>query len=376
MIYADNAATTRVSKKVRSAYISALGDFGNPSSAHKIGDMARARLKNAREVIAMELGCNPSEIIFTSGGTESDNMALFGAARLGEKRGKRHIVSTVIEHHAVLHTLDRLKEQGFEVTLVGVDENGCVSVEDIESAIRDDTCLVSVMYANNEIGTIQPIKKIGELCRKKGVLFHTDAVQAVGHVKINVKKENIDMLSISAHKFHGVKGVGALFVRSDVILPPLLYGGAQERNQRAGTENVAGIHAMAVALQEAYNKIEEKFFYVSCLRHELQDRISDIEGIIINGNAKNRLAGILNITIPNISSNTLTLFLNEHGICVSSGSACTTGTLEPSHVISAIRHDSTLPKEAIRISLDEYNTIEDVIKIADAIKKTVSDMKE
>ncbi len=375
MVYADNAATTRVSETARNAYFFALDSFGNPSSMHRAGTTAQQLLNESREKMARCFDCSASEIYFTSGGTESDNMAILGAAAIGEKRRKKHIVSTVIEHHAVLHTLDYLKERGFEVTLVGVDEYGYVRVKDVEDAIRDDTCLVSVMYANNEIGTIQPIQEIGEICRSRGVLFHTDAVQAVGHIPIDVVASNIDMMSLSAHKFHGVKGVGALYIRNGITLLPLIHGGAQERGMRAGTENVPGICAMAEALEESCREMK-KNIRITEMRDELIRRISDIDGLQINGGLQSRLPGNLNITIDGINSNALLLLLDEQGICVSSGSACTTGTLEPSHVITAIRHGSSISKEAIRITLDEYNTMDEVRIIEQALKNAVAQLKQ
>ena len=338
MIYADNAATTHMSKTAIESMVECMtNDYGNPSSLYAFGQQAKERLEKAREEIAEAIGAaSPAEIIFTSGGSEADNQALISAAALGKKKGKKHIISTAFEHHAVLHTLKKLEKEGFEVTLLDVHENGIVLPEELDAAIREDTCLVSVMYANNEIGTIQPIAEIGAVCRKKGVLFHTDAVQAVGHVPIDVVSENIDLLSASAHKFHGPKGVGFLYVRKGIPLTILIEGGAQERGKRAGTENTPGIVAMAAALKERIANMAKEQEKVSALRDRLIEGIGRIPHSALNGDRAKRLPGNVSFCFEGIEGESLLLLLDQKGICASSGSACTSGSLDPSHVLLAI----------------------------------------
>ncbi|MGI5972018.1 MAG: cysteine desulfurase family protein, partial [Oscillospiraceae bacterium] len=336
-IYADNAATTKMSRTAIDAMLPYMDTiYGNPSSLHSIGQEAAQALQRAREAIARRLGCEAREITFTSGGSEADNQAIISAAVLGEKKGKKHIVSTAFEHHAVLHTLNRLEKQGFEITLLDVHENGIVSPEEVASAIRDDTCLVTVMYANNEIGSIQPISEIGAVCKEKGVLFHTDAVQAAGHLHIDVKKQNIDLLSLSAHKFHGPKGIGALYARKGIPLANIIEGGAQERGKRAGTENVPAVMGMAAAFEEACLNIDENAAKLSELRDRLIDGLSSIPHSILNGDHEKRLPGNVNFCFEGIEGESLLLLLDQKGIMASSGSACTSGSLDPSHVLLAI----------------------------------------
>lgn len=371
-IYADNAATTRMSKTAIEAMIPYMDKcYGNPSSLHSAGQAAANALQSAREQIGRALGCSAREIFFTSGGSESDNQALISAARLGEKKGKRHIISTAIEHHAVLHTLKRLESNGFEVTLLDVGHDGIVTPDSVEKAIRADTCLVTVMFANNEIGTIQPISEIGSICRAHGVLFHTDAVQAAGHLPIDVKSQNIDMLSVSAHKFHGPKGVGALYVKSGIVLTPLIEGGAQERGKRAGTENVPAIVGMAAALTDSCDRMQEKASKLCALRDRLICGLSSIPHSVLNGDAKNRLPGNVNFCFEGIEGESLLLLLDDKGICASSGSACTSGSLEPSHVLLAIGRPHEIAHGSLRISLSEENTEEDVDYIISAVRETV-----
>lgn len=371
-IYADNAATTRTSKTAIDAMIPYMEScFGNPSSLHSAGQTAEEAVKRAREQLAGLLGCTDREIYFTSGGSEADNQALISAACLGEKKEKRHIVSTAFEHHAVLHTLKRLEREGFEVTLLDVGSDGIVKPEAVENAIRADTCLVSVMYANNEIGTIQPISEIGSICRAHGVLFHTDAVQAAGHLPIDVKSQNIDMLSVSAHKFHGPKGVGALYVRRGIVLTPLIEGGSQERGKRAGTENVPAIVGMAAAFAESCGKISENTAKLCALRDRIIDGLSSIPHSILNGDAKNRLPGNVNFCFEGIEGESLLLLLDDKGICASSGSACTSGSLEPSHVLLAIGRPHEIAHGSLRISLSEENTEEEADYIISAVRETV-----
>ena len=371
MIYLDNAATTRMSETAAQAMVNCMREvYGNPSSLHSVGQRAAEVLQEARERVAACLGCTAREIFFTSGGSEADNQALWSAARLGAKKGKRHIISTAFEHHAVLHTLKRLEQEGFEVTLLDVHENGLVTAAQVEAALREDTCLVTVMYANNEIGTIQPIGEIGTLCRSRGVLFHTDAVQAVGHVP--VRAAEVDMLSLSAHKFHGPKGVGALYVRKGVPLLPLIEGGAQERGKRAGTENLPAIVGMAAALGEACADLEEQAAKQQALRDRLVEGLSRIPHSILNGDARQRLPGNVNFCFEGIEGESMLLLLDDRGICASSGSACTSGSLDPSHVLLAIGRPHEIAHGSLRLSLSESNTAEEVEETIQAVTEVVS----
>ena len=363
-VYADNAATTQMSRTAIDAMMPYMERiYGNPSSLYTIGQEAAEALVQARSVLAKYLGCEAREITFTSGGSEADNQALLTAATLGEKKGKKHIISTAIEHHAVLHMLNRLEKQGFEVTLLDVPENGIISADQVRDAIREDTCLVTVMYANNEIGTIQPIAEIGAVCKEKGVVFHTDAVQAAGHLPIDVKKENIDMLSLSAHKFHGPKGVGALYVRRGIPLTNLIEGGGQERGKRAGTENVPSIMSMAAAFEEACENMDKNNAKVTKLRDKLIAGLSKIPHSVLNGDPVKRLPGNVNFCFEGIEGESLLLLLDEQGISASSGSACTSGSLDPSHVLLAIGLPHETAHGSLRITLGDQNTEED----ADAI---------
>ena len=371
-IYADNAATTRMSRTAIDAMLPYLSDiYGNPSSLHSIGQEAAQALFAARQTVAEQLGCEPRELTFTSGGSEADNMALVSAATLGARKGKKHIISTAFEHHAVLHTLARLEKQGFEVTLLDVHENGLISAEEVEQAIRPDTCLVSVMYANNEIGTIQPIAEIGAVCRAHGVLFHTDAVQAVGHLPIDVVKQNIDLLSLSAHKFHGPKGIGALYARRGIALTNLIEGGAQERGKRAGTENVPAIVSMAAALKEACENMEKNTAYVRALRDRLIEGLSKIPHGALNGDREHHLAGNVSFCFEGIEGESLLLLLDDKGVCASSGSACTSGSLDPSHVLLAIGRPHEVAHGSLRLTLSEENTEEEIDTIIRAVTETV-----
>ncbi len=371
-IYADNAATTKMSRTAVEAMLPYLSQiYGNPSSLHSAGQEAAQALFAARQTVAEQLGCEARELTFTSGGSEADNMALVSAAMLGARKGKKHIISTAFEHHAVLHTLARLEKQGFEVTLLDVHENGLVTAQDVEQALRPDTCLVSVMYANNEIGTIQPIAQIGALCRERGVLFHTDAVQAAGHLPINVAEQNIDLLSLSAHKFHGPKGVGALYARRGIALTNLIEGGAQERGKRAGTENIPGIVSMAAALQEACAGMEKNAAYVTALRDRLIEGLSKIPHGALNGDRTHRLPGNVSFCFEGIEGESLLLLLDDKGICASSGSACTSGSLDPSHVLLAIGRPHEVAHGSLRLTLCEENTAEEVDEIIRAVTETV-----
>lgn len=375
-IYLDNAATTKMSDHAIQAMLPYMNDiFGNPSSLHSAGQRANEALTNARERIAHLLNAKPSEITFTSGGSEADNQALISAAQLGEKNGKKHIISTAFEHHAVLHTLNKLQREGFVITLLPVPENGLIQPEQVAAALRSDTCLVSVMYANNEIGTIQPIAEIGALCRERGVLFHTDAVQAVGHLKIDVQSQHIDMLSLSAHKFHGPKGVGVLYARNGISLTPLIEGGAQERHKRAGTENIPGIMGMAAAMEDACAHLEENTAHVSALRNRLIQGLSEIPHSVLNGDAKNRLPGNVHFCFEGIEGESLLLFLNDKGICASSGSACTSGSLDPSHVLLAIGRPHEIAHGSLRLSLSEETTESDIDITIQAVKDVVSRLR-
>ena len=372
-IYADNAATTRMSRAAIEAMLPSMEEhYGNPSSLYTLGQEAKEILEKSRSEIASVIGADPKEIIFTSGGSEADNQALRSAAELGKKAGKMHIVSSAFEHHAVLHTLRRLEQEGFEVTLLDVHGDGLVRAEELEEAIREDTCLVTVMYANNEIGTIQPIREIGAVCKKHGVLFHTDAVQAVGHLPINVKESGIDMLSASAHKFHGPRGIGFLYARKGVRLTNLIEGGAQERGKRAGTENVAAIAGMAAALKESAAHMEENAAHMSALRDRLIQGLSRIPHSALNGDAKKRLPGNVNFSFEGIEGESLLLLLDDRGICASSGSACTSGSLDPSHVLLAIGRVHDVAHGSLRLSLGEDATEEEV----DYMIRNVSEVVE
>ncbi|MCR4649885.1 MAG: IscS subfamily cysteine desulfurase, partial [Lachnospiraceae bacterium] len=352
MIYADNAATTKMSPKAIETMVALMKDtYGNPSSLYGVGQKAKEVLEEAREDVAKAIGANPKEIIFTSGGSEADNQAIISAARLGARKGKKHIISSAFEHHAVLHTLDKLKSEGFEITLLDVHENGLIVPEEVENAIREDTALVTIMFANNEIGTIQPIREIGAICRKKGVLFHTDAVQAVGHVHVNVEEDNIDMLSASSHKFHGPKGVGFLYVKKGIAVTNLIEGGAQERGKRAGTENVPGIAGMVTALNEAIEHLDEYYDSVSAKRDRLIAGLKEIPHSAINGDEKKRLPGNVNFCFEGIEGESLLLLLDDKGIQASSGSACTSGSLDPSHVLLAIGRVHDVAHGSLRLTI-------------------------
>lgn len=372
MIYADHAATTKISETAKLAMLSAMEkDWYNPSSLYTPGQQASGTLMDARVRIARCLGCLPKEIYFTSGGSEADNQAILSAAAIGKRQGKMHIISTAFEHHAVLHTLKKLKKEGFEITLLDVGEKGIVSPAQVEKAIRPDTALVTVMYANNEIGTIQPIREIGAVCRQNGVLFHTDAVQAAGHLHINVEEDQVDMLSLSAHKFNGPKGIGVLYAKTGVFLTNLIEGGGQERGKRAGTENLPAIVGMAAALEEACSLQKERSIYVTKLREQLINGLKKIPGALLNGDATNRLPGNVNFCFPDTEAEGLLLLLDNKGICASSGSACTSGFLDPSHVLLAIGRDKETARGSLRLTLDYENTKEEVEMIIKAVAETV-----
>lgn len=372
-IYADNAATTAMSQKAIDAMLPYFREvYGNPSSLYEVGQNAKVALENARERVATVLGCTFKEIFFTSGGSEADNQAIISAARIGERKGKKHIISTAFEHHAVLHTLRKLEKEGFEVTLLDVHSNGLVTAEEVKEAIREDTCLVTIMYANNEIGTIQPIAEIGAVCKEKGVIFHTDAVQAAGHLAINVKEQNIDMLSLSAHKFHGPKGCGVLYVRKGIPLTNLIEGGAQERGKRAGTENVPAIMGLATALEDAASKIDETTEKLTALRDRLIKGLSKIPYSELNGDATHRLPSNVNFCFEGIEGESLLLLLDDKGICASSGSACTSGSLDPSHVLLAIGRPHEVAHGSLRLSLGEDATEEEVDYIIEAVADVVN----
>lgn len=376
-IYVDNAATTKTSRTAIDAMLPYFDKiYGNPSSLHSVGQTAADALRKAREEAAEVLGCEPSEITFTSGGSEADNQALVSAAAIGARKGKKHIISTAFEHHAVLHTLKKLEKEGFEVTLLDVHENGMVSAQQVADAIREDTCLVTVMYANNEIGSIQPIAEIGAVCREKGVIFHTDAVQAVGHIHINVKEENIDMLSLSAHKFHGPKGVGLLYARRGIRLTNIIEGGAQERGKRAGTENIPGIVGMVAALKEANANIDANASKVSALRDRLIAGLEKIPHSALNGDRTRRLPGNVSFCFEGIEGESLLLLLDAKGICASSGSACTSGSLDPSHVLLAIGRPHEVAHGSLRLTLSEENTQEEVDYIIEETTKVVKYLRE
>ncbi len=371
-IYVDNAATTQLSNTALEAMKPMMQEiYGNPSSLHHIGQIAKEHLEDARARAAKCINANSNEIYFTSGGSEADNQAILTVAYNGAKKGKKHIISSKFEHHAVLHTLDKLAKEGFEIELLDVYHDGIVKVEDIKEAIREDTALVTIMAANNEVGTIQPIKEIGAICKEKGVLFHTDAVQAFGHIPIDVVDMNIDMLSISAHKFHGPKGVGILYCRKGILLQNLINGGAQERGKRAGTENMASIVGMAAAMEEAVNNLDKNAKYVTALRDKIIDGCSDIELHTLNGDRYNRLPGTINFSFEGIEGEGLILLLDQDGICSSSGSACTSGSLDPSHVLLSMGVPVASAHGSLRLSLCEYNTEEEADIIINSIHKVV-----
>ena len=372
-VYADNAATTSVSKTALDAMLPYLTEYyGNPSSLYAFAQKATEAVAEARATVAACLGAaSPREIYFTSGGSEADNQAIMSAARLGARKGKKHLISTKFEHHAVLHTLKRLEKEGYEVTLLDVHEDGVVRLEDVAAAIREDTCLVTIMFANNEIGTVQPITEIGALCREKGIPFHTDAVQAAGHMPIDVEKMNIDMLSISGHKFHAPKGVGALYCRKNIPLFNLIEGGAQERGKRAGTENVAGIVAMAAALKESVDNMEADSKKMIAMRDKLFAELSKIPHSKINGSLEHHVPGTVNMCFEGIEGESLLLMLDAKGICASSGSACTSGSLGPSHVLLALGLPHEVAHGSLRLSIGEYNTMEEIDHICQVVPQVV-----
>ncbi|MBQ8503931.1 MAG: cysteine desulfurase NifS [Clostridia bacterium] len=375
-VYADNGATTPVSKKVVEAIIPYMTEhYGNPSSLYEIGQTAHRAVEKARQQVAAALNADANEIYFTSGGSEADNWAIRGAALLGAKKGKKHIITSKIEHHAVLHTLDKLEKEGFTVTYLDVYDNGIVKAEDVEKAITDETCLVTIMFANNEIGTIQPIEEIGAICRSKGVLFHTDAVQAVGHVKVDVKQQNIDMLSLSGHKFHATKGIGALYCKKGIRLPNLIEGGAQEKGRRAGTENVPGIVGLGVAITDMCENLEENAKKVAALRDRLFEGASKITHSRINGDREKRLPGNFSMCFEGVEGESLLLMLDFKGVCASSGSACTSGSLDPSHVLLAIGLKHEVAHGSLRLSLSEYNTDEDVDHILEVLPPIIERLR-
>lgn len=371
-VYADNAATTRMSDIVIENMIPYMKEcFGNPSSLYEIGQKAKEALEDSREKIARLLNCDSREVYFTSGGSEADNQAIISAARMGERKGKKHIISTTFEHHAVLHTLKKLEKEGFEITLLDVHKEGIVSAKQVSDAIREDTALVTIMYANNEIGTVQPISEIGEVCRQKGVFFHTDAVQAIGHISVDVKRDNIDMLSLSAHKFHGPKGVGVLYAKKGILLTNIIEGGAQERGKRAGTENLPGIVGMTVALNEAVSKLEENTAHILPLRERLIEGLSTIPYAELNGDRTRRLPATVNFCFEGIEGESLLLLLDDKGISASSGSACTSGSLDPSHVLLAIGRPHEVAHGSLRLSLSEDVTEEEIDYIIKSVKEVV-----
>ena len=375
-IYADNAATTKMSDVAVKAMLPYLQEiYANASSVHLLGQRSAAALFSARQQAAQVLNCAPKEVFFTSGGSEADNQALISAAALGKKQGKCHIVSTAMEHHAILHTLEALEEQGFTVTLLRPQADGIVTTMQIAEAITDNTCLVSVMYANNETGAIQPIREIGALCRKRGVLFHTDAVQAAGHLAIDVQRDNIDMLSLSAHKFHGPKGIGLLFAKSNIQLTSLIRGGGQERGKRAGTENLPGIIGLAVALKDAQENMQQNTAYITGLRDALRNGLDKIDGAGFNGSREHCLPGTVNYSFRGVNGEALLSLLSNEGICCSSGSACSAGSLEPSHVLLALGLSHETAKSALRFSLCEYNTMDEVQIIINKVTEAVNRLR-
>ncbi|MDE6020944.1 MAG: cysteine desulfurase NifS [Ruminococcus sp.] len=371
-VYADNAATTMMSKTAKDAmmpYFDVI--YGNPSSLYSFGQEAKTALEEARAKVARALNADPKEIYFTSGGSEADNQAIQSAAAIGARKGKKHIISTKFEHHAVLHTLNKLEKHGYEVTLLDVHESGVITADEVADAIREDTCLVTVMFANNEIGTIQPIAEIGAVCREKGVLFHTDAVQAVAHIPVDVKAMNIDMLSLSGHKFHGPKGVGALYVKKGIALSNLIEGGAQERGKRAGTENVPAIAGMAAALEESVLHMEENMNKITAMREQLIKGLSKIPHSKLNGDRNMRVPGTVNFCFEGIEGESLLLLLDDAGIAASSGSACTSGSLDPSHVLLSIGLPHEVAHGSLRLSVCEYNTPEEMTHIIENVPKVV-----
>ncbi len=372
-IYADNAATTKMSPTAIQTMLPYMDEiYGNPSSLHTAGQRAKEALEDARIRIAALLGCEPHEITFTSGGSEADNQAILSAARLGERKWKKHIISTAFEHHAVLHTLDKLRKEGFEITLLEIPENGIISPSQVADAIRPDTCLVTVMYANNEIGTIQPIAEIGTICQEHGVLFHTDAVQAAGHLHIDVHAQNIDMLSLSAHKFHGPKGAGVLYARKGIVLTNVIEGGAQERNKRGGTENISAIMGMAAALEEAYASIDKTSPHLIQMRDRLIAGLSRIPHSILNGDSVKRLPGNVHFCFEGIEGESLLLLLDDKGICASSGSACTSGSLDPSHVLLALGRPHEIAHGSLRLSLSDDVTEAEIDYLIQSVTEVVA----
>lgn len=377
MIYLDNAGTTKVSENVKNAMLPYFDEiYGNASSLHEMGQIAKEHLERAREKVANLIGAEPREIYFTSGGSESDNWAIDSACKIGEMRGKKHIITSAFEHHAILHTLKEKEKQGFKVTYLPVYENGIVKVEDLKNALTDDTCLVTIMYANNEIGTIQPIKEIGAMCREKNVPFHTDAVQAVGHLPVNVSEQNIDMLSISGHKFHGPKGIGVLFCKKNIPLFNLINGGAQERNKRAGTENLAGIVGFSIALEDAISEMKEVTKKETKLRDKLFKELNKIQHSKINGDKISRLPNNFNMSFEGIEGESLLLLLNDKGICASSGSACTSGSLDPSHVLLAIGLPHEIAHGSLRLTLSKYTTEEEINETIRAVPEVVEYLRK
>lgn len=375
-IYADNAATTKMSDVAVRAMLPYLQEiYANASSVHLLGQRSAAALFSARQQVAQVLNCAPKEVFFTSGGSEADNQALISAAALGKKQGKCHIISTAMEHHAILHTLEALEAQGFTVTLLRPQADGIVTATQVAEAITDTTCLISVMYANNEIGAIQPIREIGALCRKRGVLFHTDAVQAAGHLTINVQRDNIDMLSLSAHKFHGPKGIGLLFAKSNIQLTSLIRGGGQERGKRAGTENLPSIIGLATALKDAQEHMQQNTAYITGLRDALRNGLDKIDGAGFNGSREHCLPGTVNYSFQGVNGETLLSLLSNEGICCSSGSACSAGSLEPSHVLLALGLSHETAKSALRFSLCEYNTMDEVQTIITKVTEAVNRLR-
>lgn len=371
-IYADNAATTAMSEAAVKAMLPYMSEvYGNPSSLHSAGQRAKEALETSREEIAALLGCSPREIIFTSGGSEADNQAIISAARIGQRKGKKHIISTTFEHHAVLHTLDKLKKEGFEITLLDVHENGVVDASQVADAIREDTALVTIMYVNNEIGTIQPIREIGAICREKKVLFHTDAVQAVGHIPVNIAEDNIDMLSLSAHKFHGPKGVGVLYSKNGILLSNVIEGGAQERGKRAGTENVPAIVGMAAALKEAVEGLEERKSALEKKRDYIISELEKIEHSALNGDREKRCPGTINFCFEGIEGESLLLLLDDKGVYASSGSACTSGSLDPSHVLLAIGRVHDVAHGSLRLSISDDITDEEIDYVIKSVREVV-----
>ena len=375
-VYADNAATTKVSQAALEAMLPYFTEiYGNPSSLHSVGHEAYEALESARERIAAVLGCQPREIYFTSGGTEADNMAIRTAAALGARKGKKHIISTAFEHHAVLHTLKKLEKEGFEVTLLDVKDHHNITAQQVKAALREDTCLVTCMFANNEIGSVLPIREIGAVCKEAGVIFHTDAVQAVGHLPIHVKNDNIDMLSLSGHKFHGPRGVGVLYIRRGLAPVNIIEGGGQERGKRPGTENLPGIMGMAAALDEAIANLDANTKKVTALRDKLIAGLSKIPHSVLNGDSVNRLPGNVSFCFEGIEGESLLLYLDAMGICASSGSACTSGSLDPSHVLLAIGRVHDVAHGSLRLSICEYNTDEEIDHILACVPKVVQNLR-